>query len=98
MQKAEGDEDRGNEENERTQDPHDDGSCALVSDWIDMEGIGALEVVGVDGAVAEGQEGGEGRVDDVCEDQVGKHDPAGVAGCGGPWADERPPEEDRCCE
>jgi hypothetical protein len=66
LQKAKGNEDRGDEEDERTQDPHDDGACALVGDWIDVERVWALEVVGVDRAVAEGEEGGECRVDDVC--------------------------------
>lgn len=98
VQEAEGYEDGWDEEDERAQDPHDDGSGALVGDGVDVEGVWTLEVVGVDGAVAKGEEGGERGIDDVCYDQIRQHDPAWIARGRRPGADERPPEEDRCGE
>ena len=56
------------------------------------------QVVAVDGAVAEGEEGGERGVYDIRQNQVWQHVPPWVVRTRWPRADERPPEEDRRAE
>ena len=86
------DEDRY-QEDERADDPHDGGAGDLIGNRRDVEGVGLPEIVAVDGAVAEGEECGEGGVDDVGGGQVEQHEPAGMAHMGWPGPDDGPPEE-----
>src|ERR1017187_5955899 len=98
LQEADRNENRGDQEDQRTDNPHDDRADDLVGHGRHVKGVRLREVVRVDGAVAEGEEGRERGVDDVRANQVRDHGPAWVAGAGRPRADERPPEENRRAE
>ena len=56
---------RWNQENERTNHPHNDRSQNLIRERRDMKGIGLREVITINRPIAEREEGGESGVHDV---------------------------------
>ena len=65
LEKIDRDQDNGDQEDQRADDPHDDGADNLIGHGRYVEWVWLPEVVIVDGAVAEGEKCGEGSVDDI---------------------------------
>ncbi len=84
-----------NEEGDRAEDPHDDCAEDLVRERLDPKGVGVGDVVRVDRAVAEGEEGRKRCIDEVGADQIEKDAPVVTSACGGPGAQDAPPKEQR---
>ena len=59
------DQDNGNQEDQRADDPHYDGADNLIGHGGYVERVWLPEVVAVDGTVAEGEKCGESGVDDI---------------------------------
>jgi hypothetical protein len=57
LEKADRDEDDGEKEDQGADDPHDDGADDLIGERRYVEWVWLPEVVAVDGAIAEGEEG-----------------------------------------
>ena len=75
-----------------------DGAEDLVGEGLDSEWVRVDRVERVDGAIAEGEEGGERSVDDIGGDEIEKDAPAMRRTRGRPGANEAPPEEQRGAE
>ena len=94
----EGDDHDGTEVGEGAEDPHDGCAENLILKHGDTEGIRVVDVVAVDGAIAECEERGEHGVHQVRADQVDKDSPVALLGACGPWPEDAVPEEHRCAE
>ena len=94
-EELEGEDHGGSEEDEGAEDPHDSGSEDLILNKRDAEGIGVADVVLVDGAIAEGDGGGDQGVYQVGADEVEEDAPVALLRVRRPGTDDAPPEEER---
>src|ERR1035441_553390 len=96
LQEPVGDGHRRNEKDKRSNHPHDHCAGALIYRRCDVKSVWRFQVIIVDWPLTKCEKRRQRCIYDVRQHQVGEHEPANPFGSRWPWADEGPPEEDRC--